>query len=84
MAPPLVQMYQGGGCPCPNRVQTAVDRPRSIGITSLIICLKGRYASQLAQIGGDVTQARGDGVSRVSFLSPFDKKSVRFALTCAY
>jgi hypothetical protein len=84
MAPPLVQMYQGGGIRVQNCVQTAVDGAKSIGITGPSICCECRYAGILAQIGGDMTQLRGDGVSRVSCLSPFDKKSVRFALTCAY
>ena len=46
MAPPLVQMYQGGGVLVQNRVQTAVDRPKPIGITGLITCCECRYARQ--------------------------------------
>ena len=76
MAPPLVQMYQGGGYPCPKPCPNRCGRPKTLGITGLIICCECRYASILAHIGGDVTQLQGDGVSRVSCLSPFDIKSV--------
>jgi len=55
--PPRVQ---NPGPRVQTRVQTAVDRPKSLGITGPRYCCECRYASKLAHIGGDVTQYRGD------------------------
>jgi hypothetical protein len=88
MARPSAENQRGvGGVSVQNRVQSALASPKplvSLGYLALIICLKGRYASKLAHMWGDMTQLRGDGVSLVSSLSVIDKKSVRFAITCAY